>query len=270
MIRTEDLSVYFNKGTRDEVAALKPLSLHIREGEFVIVIGTNGSGKSTLLNLLAGTLSPDSGRIVIDGEEVTRKADYQRAGKIARVFQNPFAGTSPTMTLAENLHLASLRGRVRKPLTGLTRSKTEEYRELLAGLEMNLEDRLRQPVGLLSGGQRQAVTLLMAVMNHPRVLLLDEHTAALDPRSAAQVARMTSDWVARDRLTTLMVTHSMTQALTMGSRILMMHQGSVIENWGPEEKRQMTAGELNARFDEIRRLERLTPERLEELRGMYV
>ncbi len=270
MIRISDINLSFNKGTRDEVTALKNLSLEIGYGEFVTVIGTNGSGKSTLLNIIAGTLLPDSGSILINGREVARKHDFERAGYVARVFQNPFAGTAPQMSIAENLHLASQRGKTRWPFIGLTGTKIREYQQLLSGLEMNLEDRIRQPVGLLSGGQRQAITLLMAVMNKPDVLLLDEHTAALDPRSAAMISKLTSAWVEEGKLTTLMVTHSMNQALAMGSRILMMHQGSVIEDFRAEDRLHVTVDELHQRFLEIRKLEKLTPDWLQMLKEQYL
>lgn len=270
MIRINGLDVCFNKGTRDEVHALRNLTLNIAEGEFVTVIGTNGSGKSTLLNLIAGTIMPDSGSIEINGRDVTRLPDYQRAVDVARVFQNPFAGTAPQMSIAENLHLASNRGKSRWPVVGLTSAKIHEYQKLLSKLEMNLEERIRQPVGMLSGGQRQAITLLMAVMNNPAVLLLDEHTAALDPRSAAMISKLTSTWVEEGKLTALMVTHSMNQALAMGTRILMMHQGTVIEDYGPEDRLRITTGELHQRFGEIRKLEKLTPEWLKVLTGQYI
>ncbi len=237
MIRIKDLNKKFNAGTLDEVIALDHISLEVREHEFLTVIGTNGSGKSTLLNAVAGNILPDSGTIEIDGEDVTLKQDYQRAKNISRVFQNPFSGTASEMTLAENLLMAWLRGRHHYPKISLNRMGRDFFRKQLASLEMNLEDRLDNIMGTFSGGQRQAITLLMAVMQKPNVLLLDEHTAALDPKTAFQVLKLTQKFVTESRLTTLLVTHSMKQALELGTRTLMMHHGQIIDDIPAAEKK---------------------------------
>ncbi|MFH1137406.1 MAG: ATP-binding cassette domain-containing protein [Pseudomonadota bacterium] len=270
MIRLENVHKKFNAGTLNEVHALRGVNLEIKEGEFVTVIGTNGSGKSTLLNAVAGTFIPDSGVIRIAGDDVTGLRDFQRARYVARVFQDPFKGTSPDMSIAENLHMASLRTSPCYPRVGLKRDRIEQYRENIRRLEMQLEDRLDNLIGSLSGGQRQALTLLMAVMGSPKVLLLDEHTAALDPRSAKQVVELTKRFVARDKLTTLMVTHSMQQALELGDRTIMMNKGEIIDDIPFSQKRLSTVDDLLERFAELRKKERLTPEILEELRREYV
>ena len=270
MIRLENVHKKFNAGTLNEVYALRGVSLEIKEGEFVTVIGTNGSGKSTLLNAVAGTFLPDSGGVRIAGEDVTRLRDFQRARHVARVFQDPFKGTSPDMSIAENLHMASLRGAPCYPRVGLKGERIEHYRENIRRLEMQLEDRLDNLIGSLSGGQRQALTLLMAVTGRPKVLLLDEHTAALDPRSAKQVIELTKKFVERDKLTTLMVTHSMQQALELGDRTIMMNKGEIIDDIPLSRKRLSTVDDLLDRFAELRKKERLTPEILEELRREYI
>jgi putative ABC transport system ATP-binding protein len=260
----------FNPGTLNEVQALKGLNLEIKAGEFVTVIGTNGSGKSSLLNAVAGTFLPDSGTIEIDGRDVTCQRDYRRARSVSRVFQNPFLGTAPDMTVAENLHLAYLRGRRSRPRVGLDSRRRGAYREELRSLEMQLEDRLDSVMGSLSGGQRQAITLLMAVITRPRLLLLDEHTAALDPRSAAQVVKLTRVFIEKQNISTLMVTHSMHQALELGCRTIMMHQGRIIEDMDEKEKRLLGVDDLLDRFAELRKAERLTDEMLEGLRREYL
>lgn len=270
MIELTGFDKRFNPGSVNEVHALRGLDLSVAEGEFVTIIGTNGSGKSTLLNAVAGEFAPDLGRVSIAGRDVTQAQEHQRADLVARVFQNPFLGTVPGMSIAENLHLASLRGRPLRPRLGLDRSRRQEFRARVQSLEMGLEDRLDNAIGSLSGGQRQALTLLMAVMNTPRVLLLDEHTAALDPKSAAQVLKLTSQFVAERGLTTLMVTHSMRQALELGNRTIMMHQGRVIEDIDQARKRRLTVEDLLDRFAELRRAEQLTDDLLEELRRAYV
>lgn len=269
MIRISGLDKTFNAGSANSVHALDQVTLHIREGEFVTVIGTNGSGKSTLLNAVAGSFFPDAGTIAIAATDVTRLADHQRARSVARVFQNPFSGTAPGMTIAENLHLAALRDRPHYPRLGLNAHRLTAYRQEVACLEMGLEDRLGSVIGTLSGGQRQALTLLMAVITRPRVLLLDEHTAALDPKSAAQVIHLTKMFIQRDRLTTLMVTHSMQQALELGDRTLMMHRGKIIDDIPAEEKRGLTSADLLDKFADLRKRERLTGDLLEELRREY-
>ncbi|MBF0509159.1 MAG: ATP-binding cassette domain-containing protein [Deltaproteobacteria bacterium] len=270
MIKITGLHKTFNAGTANEVYSLRGVDLDIAEGEFVTVIGTNGSGKSTLLNAVAGTFLPDSGRVEIAGVDVTRQRDFQRAKLISRVFQNPFAGTAPDMTIAENLHLAYLRGKPKYPKTELKASRLGNYREEIGQLEMQLEDRLDNVIGTLSGGQRQALTLLMAVINPPQVLLLDEHTAALDPKSAAQVIRLTKKFIERGCLTSLMVTHSMSQALELGTRTIMMNKGRIIDDISKAEKQRLTTNDLLDKFAELRKTERLTDEMLEELRRDYI
>ena len=269
MIQIKGVHKRFNPGSVNEVYALQGLDLSVADGEFVTIIGTNGSGKSTLLNAVAGEFAPDQGSVAIAGRDVTLAKEFQRAGLVARVFQNPFLGTVPGMSIAENLHLASLRGRPALPRLGLDRQRRAEFRTRIQALEMGLEDRLDNAIGSLSGGQRQALTLLMAVMNTPQVLLLDEHTAALDPKSAAQVIKLTNQFIDGQGLTTLMVTHSMRQALELGHRTIMMHRGRVIEDIDQAQKRRLTVEDLLERFAELRRSEQLTDDMLEELRRAY-
>lgn len=260
----------FNAGTINEVYALRGIDLDIAEGEFLTIIGTNGSGKSTLLNAIAGTFLPDRGTITIGGKDMSKKRDFQRAQVISRVFQNPFTGTAPQMTIAENLHLASLRGKPRYPVFSLSSDRLAGYREEVRMLEMQLEDRLDNTIGTLSGGQRQALTLLMAVMNEPKVLLLDEHTAALDPKSASQVVALTEKFISRYNLTAVMVTHSMQQALELGTRTILMNKGKVIEEITGKEKQFLTVNDLLDRFDDLRKQEKLTSEMIEEMRREYL
>lgn len=270
MIAVENIHKKFNVHTLNEVYALKGIDLEVNEGDFVTIIGTNGSGKSTLLNALAGSFLPDSGSIKIAGDDVTGLRDYQRANFIARVFQDPFKGTAPDMTIAENLHMAHLRVSKRYPQIGLNKNRMKVYKEKVKMLEMQLENRLDNVIGSLSGGQRQALTLLMAVIERPKVLLLDEHTAALDPKSARQVVELTKRFVEENSLTALMVTHSMQQALELGNRTIMMHKGEIIDDIPLEVKRLSTAEDLLGRFAELRKAERLTPGLLEELRREYI
>lgn len=270
MIKVANLHKTFNAGTANEVYALQDITLEIPEGEFVTVIGTNGSGKSTLLNAVAGSFLPDAGTIEIAGEDVTGKRDFQRAKYIARVFQNPFMGTAPDMTIAENLHMAYLRGKSTYPKVGLHADRFASYREQVRQLEMQLEDRLDTVISTLSGGQRQALTLLMAVIARPRVLLLDEHTAALDPKSAAQVIKLTKKFIERERLTTFMVTHSMQQALELGDRTIMLNKGQIIDDIPGKEKQHLTVNDLLDKFAELRKTERLTDDMLDALRREYI
>jgi putative ABC transport system ATP-binding protein len=270
MLKLFDVHKRFNPGTISEVYALRGVDMEVREGEFVTIIGTNGSGKSTLLNAAAGTFLPDSGKVEIGGRDVTRKRDFQRASYISRVFQNPFMGTAPDMTIAENLHMAFMRGGKGYPKIGLNSKRMNVYREEVKSLEMQLEDRLDAAIGTLSGGQRQAITLLMAVITRPEVLLLDEHTAALDPKSAAQVIQLTKRFIERQNIPTLMVTHSMQQALELGNRIIMMHQGRIIDDIAEKEKSLHTTDDLLGKFAELRKAERLTDDMLEELRREYI
>jgi putative tryptophan/tyrosine transport system ATP-binding protein len=269
MIQITDLHKRFNAGTINEAYALRGISLNIRQGEFAAIIGTNGSGKSTLLNAVAGTFLPDQGRIYIDGHDVTGKKDFQRALHIARVFQNPFMGTAPQMTIGENLHMAFLRDKRSLPVRGLNATQIQRYKAEVKQLEMQLEDRLDHLIGSLSGGQRQALTLLMAVVTQPKVLLLDEHTAALDPKSAAQVIQLTKRFIKRGKLTAIMVTHSMHQALDVGDRTIMMHKGQVIDDISYEEKQRLTVNDLFEKFAELRKSEQLTDDMFEKLRREY-
>ncbi len=270
MLEIRQLSKTFNAGTANELRALQGIDLMVEEASFVIVVGTNGSGKSTLLNAIAGTFPVDSGTIRVDGVDVTAWPEHRRAGLIGRVFQNPFSGTAPSMTVAENLVLATRRGRARglgwAPPAG-TRS---DLRDRVRWLNMGLEDRLDNPIGSLSGGQRQALTLLMASWVKPKLLLLDEHTAALDPKSADQVIRLSQEIVSRDRLTTVTVTHSMAQATHLGDRLVMMHRGRVIHDLRDAEKQRLRVDDLLARFEEVRRAEQLDETAAEMLRRMYV
>ena len=224
------------------------MSLHLNDGDFVTVIGGNGAGKSTLLNAVAGVWPVDSGSISIDGADVTHLAEYKRAKYIGRVFQDPMMGTAATMQIEENLALAARRGRSRTLRTGITQSERDEYREILKILDLGLEDRLTSKVGLLSGGQRQALTLLMATLQKPQLLLLDEHTAALDPKTAAKVLDATERIVQKDRLTTLMITHNMKDAIVHGNRLIMMYEGNVALDISGEEKKKLTVEDLLAKF----------------------
>jgi len=270
MLQLRELQKTFFAGTPNQVRALRRVSLRIDDGSFVTVIGTNGSGKSTLLNAVAGSFYVDSGAISIAGKEVTRWPEHRRASMIGRVFQNPFSGTAPTMTVAENLALAARRGLGRGLGRLLPVRIQKELRDRVATLNMQLENRMHNPIGTLSGGQRQALTLLMATWRRPDLLLLDEHTAALDPKSADQIVRLTEEIVSRHRLTTLMVTHSMQQAATLGDRIVMMNQGSVYADYSGAARRHVRAEDLMRRFDEIRRDERLDAAAAEMLRETYV
>jgi len=270
MIKLDSVNKRFNPGTINEVYSLREIGLEIKEGEFVTVIGTNGSGKSTLLNAIAGSILPDSGNVIIAGNEVTYKKDFERAKYISRVFQNPFMGTAPDMSIAENLLLAVLRGGNHYPGISLNTNLMAFFKKEVTQLEMQLEDRLDNMIGTLSGGQRQAISLLMAVIKEPKVLLLDEHTAALDPKSAAQVIQLTKIFIERGRLTTLMVTHSMQQALDLGTRMIMMHKGQIIDDIPANEKARLTVDDLLNKFADIRKKERLTEDVLEQLRREYV
>jgi len=252
MIEIERLEKTFTQPGGERVPALRGIDVVINTGEFVTVIGTNGSGKSTLLNAVAGSFLPDSGTIRIAGVDVTRQPEFKRAALIGRVFQDPFKGTCPSMSVAENLRMAELRGGRRGLSIGLSRTALERYHTLLKGLGMRLEGRLKASMGTLSGGQRQAVTLLMATLKRPQLLLLDEHTAALDPRAAEQVIHITNQVVRENRLTTLMVTHSMEQALEQGDRTIMVHRGEVLADLSGSEREGLDAGDLLKRFTELK------------------
>lgn len=270
MLEIRGIRKTFFANTPNEVRSLQGIDLTLDEGSFVIVIGTNGSGKSTLLNAIAGTFFVDEGSIRLAGRDVTHWAEHRRASLIGRVFQNPFSGTAPNLSIAENLALATRRGLSRGFRWALGPARRNELRERIKSLSMNLEDRLDNPIGTLSGGQRQALTLLMATWRRPEILLLDEHTAALDPRSADQVIALSDRIIARDKLTALMVTHSMQQASSLGDRLIMMHRGRVILDVRGAEKRRLRPEDLLARFEEVRRGDLLDETAAELLRESYV
>ena len=270
MLEVQGVSKTFNAGTPNEVRSLRGVNLELAEGSWVIIIGTNGSGKSTLLNAVAGTFLVDDGKIRLSGRDVTRWPEYKRAALIGHVFQNPFSGTSPTLTIRENLSLAARRGCGRGLGWGLKAWLVARMLDEVSRLNMGLEDRLENAIGSLSGGQRQALTLLMATWLRPDLLLLDEHTAALDPKSADLVIALTEQVVARDKLTTLMVTHSMHQAASLGDRLVMMHRGQIIHDFQGAEKRRLRPDDLLARFEEVRRAEQLDESAAQMLTEQYV
>ena len=249
MLKIDNIVKVCTGGTVNEKVALNGLSLHLEEGDFCTVIGGNGAGKSTMLNAVAGVFQVDQGSIVIDGVDVTKLPEHKRAKYIGRVFQDPMTGTAATMQIEENLALAKRRGQKRSLRPGITKAEREEYKELLKILDLGLEDRLTSKVGLLSGGQRQALTLLMASLVKPKLLLLDEHTAALDPKTAAKVLEATEKIVNRDHLTTLMITHNMKDAIAHGNRLIMMKDGRVILNISGEEKKELTVEDLLEKFN---------------------
>jgi putative ABC transport system ATP-binding protein len=269
MLKLTNLRRTFHPGTLNEVRALRGVSLEIPAGSFVIVLGNNGSGKSTLLNAVAGSFWVDEGRIELAGHDITRWPEHRRARHIGRVFQNPFSGTAPNMSIAENFALASRRGRSHGLGWALHRRLRDELRDRARALKMGLEDRLDNAIGSLSGGQRQALTLLMATWLKPDLLLLDEHTAALDPKSAEQVLQLTAQIVAREKLTTLMVTHSMAQAATHGDRLVMMHQGRVCHDFAGADKRRLRPDDLLGYFDDLRRRDLLDETAAALLREQY-
>ena len=244
MLEIKNLTKVFNGGTVNEKIALRDLSLHLNPGDFVTVIGGNGAGKSTMLNCVAGAYPVEEGQILIDGVDVTALPEYKRAAFIGRVFQDPMMGTAATMQIEENLALAARRGKPRTLRPGITKAEREEYRQQLKILDLGLEDRLTAKVGLLSGGQRQAQTLLMATLRKPKLLLLDEHTAALDPKTAAKVLEATQKIVEKDNLTTLMITHNMRDAIAYGNRLIMMYDGRVVGDVSGEEKKKLTVEQL--------------------------
>ncbi|MEW1964597.1 ABC transporter ATP-binding protein [Micrococcus sp. NPDC078436] len=252
MLEIHDVSKTFFPGTVNERRALRGIDLRLAEGDFVTVIGSNGAGKSTILNTIAGKLTPDSGTVSVGGRDVTRMPDHRRASWIGRVFQDPTAGTAPSLSIEENMALAWRRGHTRGLSRGVTASRRAVFRAELTKLELGLEDRLTSKVGLLSGGQRQALSLLMATFSGPKILLLDEHTAALDPSRAELVTRLTRQVVAERSLTTLMVTHNMSQALEVGDRLIMMHDGQVILELDAAQKARMTPADLLAEFGKIK------------------
>jgi putative ABC transport system ATP-binding protein len=270
MLEVQSIRKTFNAGTPNEVRSLQGVDFRLEAGSWITIIGTNGSGKSTLLNAIAGTFMLDAGAIRLDGRDVTRWPEHRRATMIGRVFQNPFSGTAPTLSIAENFALAARRGLGRGLGWALEKHLMADMREVVRRLKMGLEDRLDNAIGSLSGGQRQALTLLMATWLQPKLLLLDEHTAALDPKSADQVIRLTEDVVTRDKLTTLMVTHSMHQAASLGDRLIMMHRGRLLYDFQGAEKRRLRAEDLLARFEEVRRADQLDESAADLLRRVYV
>ena len=251
MLEIKEIWKTFNAGTVNEKQALRGVSLTLNDGDFCTVIGGNGAGKSTMLNAVAGTFPVDSGSISIGGTDVTRLPEFKRAKFIGRVFQDPMMGTAPTMQIVENLALAARRGQSRGLKWGITKAEKEQYQEMLRKLDLGLEDRLTSKVGLLSGGQRQALTLLMASLQKPKLLLLDEHTAALDPKTAAKVLELSDRIVEENHLTTMMVTHNMKDAIAHGNRLIMMYNGRIVIDVSGEEKKKLTVPQLLELFSKV-------------------
>ncbi|MBS5112667.1 MAG: ATP-binding cassette domain-containing protein [Coprobacillus cateniformis] len=250
MLKLQKVSKSFNIGTPNEKCVLKKISLELDEGDFVTVIGGNGAGKSTMLNMIAGVYPIDSGIITLDGKDISLDAEYERAKLIGRVFQDPMMGTAGDMQIIENLAMAARRGKRRSLRWGVTKEEKDEYYEKVKMLGLGLEDRLTSKVGLLSGGQRQALTLLMATLHKPKLLLLDEHTAALDPATSAKVLSLTNKIVTEQNLTAMMVTHNMKDAIDIGNRLIMMYDGHIIYDVKGEEKKQLTVNDLLKKFEE--------------------
>lgn len=252
MLQLKNVHKVFNEGQPDERVALAGIDLELKSGDFVTVIGSNGAGKSTLMNVIAGVLAPDAGEIWMDGKVVTRLPEFKRSARIGRVFQDPMAGTAASLTIEENLSIAFTRNKTRTLARGVTKKRRAFFRERLAELNLGLENRLATKVGSLSGGERQALSLLMATLTHPSLLLLDEHTAALDPARATLIAEMTERIVRPSRLTTLMVTHNMQQAIALGNRLVMMDAGRIVAAFDEEEKKALTIEKLLAVFHQMR------------------
>lgn len=251
MLKLDNIHKTFNPGTINEKIALNGVNLTLNEGDFVTVIGGNGAGKSTTLNAIAGVWPIDSGKIYIGGDDVTKLSEHKRAKYLGRVFQDPMTGTATTMSIEENMAIATRRGEKRGLSWGITHQERDTYREMLKTLDLGLEDRLTSKVGLLSGGQRQAITLLMASIKKPKLLLLDEHTAALDPKTAAKVLEISDKIIAENHLTAMMVTHNMKDAIVHGNRLIMMHEGKVILNISGEEKKKLTVEDLLHQFEKV-------------------
>lgn len=251
MLKLTNVKKTFNRGTVTEKRALTGVNFTLNDGDFVTVIGGNGAGKSTLLNMIAGVYPLDSGTIELDGKDISRLPEHARAKYLGRVFQDPMRGTASDMQIAENLALAKRRGAHRGLAWGISKEEKAEYPELLKRLDLGLDTRLTAKVGLLSGGQRQALTLLMASLTKPKLLLLDEHTAALDPKTAAKVLSLTEEIVAEDHLSTLMVTHNMNDAIRLGNRLIMMHEGNIIYDVSGDEKKRLTVPDLLHKFEEV-------------------
>ena len=252
LLKLEQINKVFNEATPDEKIALDEINLELSSGDFVTVIGSNGAGKSTMLNMISGALTPDFGKIEIAGKDVTKLPEFKRSQMIGRVFQDPMAGTAPSMTIEENLAMAYSRDKKRLLRRGVDKKRREFFRSSLETLHLNLENRLNAKVGMLSGGERQALSLLMATFTQPSILLLDEHTAALDPSRAELITNITKELVEKDQLTTLMITHNMQQALDLGNRLIMMDKGQIILEVGAEEKKGLTIDKLMAEFQRIR------------------
>ena len=250
-LEIKDIHKTFNPGTINEKVALNGVNLQLEEGDFVTIIGGNGAGKSTTLNAIAGTWPVDSGSIVIGGNNITALPEHKRAKFLGRVFQDPMTGTAATMSIEENMAIAARRGKKRTLKWGVTKAEREYFREKLKELDLGLEERLTSKVGLLSGGQRQAVTLLMASLQKPELLLLDEHTAALDPKTAAKVLALSDKIIAENHLTAMMVTHNMKDAIVHGNRLIMMHEGKIIYDVRGEEKKNLHVSDLLAKFEEV-------------------
>ena len=251
MLKLDNIHKTFNPGTINEKIALNGVNLTLNEGDFVTVIGGNGAGKSTTLNAIAGVWPIDSGKIYIGGDDVTKLSEHKRAKYLGRVFQDPMTGTATTMSIEENMAIAARRGEKRGLSWGITHQERDTYREMLKALDLGLEDRLTSKVGLLSGGQRQAITLLMASIKKPKLLLFDEHTAALDPKTAAKVLEISDKIIAENHLTAMMVTHNMKDAIVHGNRLIMMHEGKVILNISGEEKKKLTVEDLLHQFEKV-------------------
>lgn len=252
MLKLMDICKTFNKGTVNEKTALNHLNLEVKDGDFITIIGSNGAGKSTMFNAICGGFYVDEGFVELDGQDITFLPEHKRAKYIGHLFQDPMKGTAPNMTIEENIAIAYLRTSTSQNafLSRVSRKEKEQFRERLAVLNMGLEDRMKQPVGLLSGGQRQALTLLMATLTKPKVLLLDEHTAALDPKTAAKVLTATDKIIERDHLTAIMITHNMKDAIAHGNRLIMMHEGRIIYDVEGEEKKKLHVSDLLSKFEQ--------------------
>ena len=251
MLEIQNIHKTFNPGTINEKVALNGVNLNLNQGDFVTIIGGNGAGKSTTLNAIAGVWSVDEGKIIIDGVDITKLSEHKRALYLGRVFQDPMTGTAATMSIEENMAIAARRGERRGLGWGITKKERERYKEALKELDLGLEDRLSSKVGLLSGGQRQAITLLMASLKKPKLLLLDEHTAALDPKTAAKVLAISDKIIQEHQLTAMMVTHNMKDAIAHGNRLIMMHEGKIIYDVAGEEKKNLKVADLLAKFEEV-------------------
>ncbi len=250
MLEIRDIYKTFNAGTQNEKRALNGVSLTLNDGDFVTVIGGNGAGKSTTLNAIAGVWPVDSGNILIDGVDITKLSEFKRAKYLGRVFQDPMTGTAATMSILENMAIAARRGKSRGLRWGVTKEEKELYMEMLRKVDLGLEDRLTSKVGLLSGGQRQALTLIMATIQKPQLLLLDEHTAALDPKTAKKVLALTDEVIAEHKLTAIMITHNMKDAIQYGNRLVMMHEGKIIYDVAGEEKKNLKVADLLVKFEQ--------------------